>query len=345
MKLNSKIQIAVAFLFMVITLTWIGCSQQQPTAASVANPTVDKYSLFAFTAANVGLVPGNFGTYTNISKMINKNLYTESSEPAITTSNSFAKVSGYGMTPITVLSGPLPISFASPTPSYDPEGHLYVANAYTTSPAATPMVNNVIWPGYYEYYIIPTGLPDAWDQYGVSITGFINDPEDPAYPPGPGNPDPIEFEYYPYFNGTNTVAGFNGAQAVYDLTPFQGLEFYVYIDPTDDAVDRLVDINTLQQQPGSQTPSGDCDNPSWPNIVHCYDPFQYDFTNAPKGQWVLIQEPWAAFKQYGFGSVQSPPTLSGTNLQQCFSILWIETNASVAGPINIKFALAGMRFY
>lgn len=337
MKLNSKFQIVAALLFLAIGMTWIGCNQQQPTAASIANPTVDKYSLFNFTAANVGLVPGTVGSYQNISAMVNTNLYTESSEPPIKTTNAFSKVSGYGMTPITVINGPLPFSLItlSPTPSYDPEAHVYQATSYGQS----------VWPGVYEYWIIPTGLSDTWNQYGVSITGSISDTEDPAYPPGPGNPDPIEFEYYPYFNGTNTSSGFNGMQGVYDLTPFQGLEFYVYVDPTDGAVDRLVDINTLQQQPGGQIPAGDCDNPSWPNLVHCYDPFQFDFTNVPKGQWVLIQEPWGEFKQYGFGSTQSPPTLTGTNLQQCFSILWIETNASVAGPVNIDFCLAGMRFY
>jgi hypothetical protein len=348
MKSNSKFLIVFVFFFLSAGLIWEGCQNQAPSAAPLASTPVDQYSLMAFTAADLGLQPAT--------SMVNTHLYIETGkEPPVNTGDALAEVSSYGMTPITVISGPLPFQLVPQLLFPDPQSHPYVATEYLNGPtptpppfpSPTPVSSSVAWPGAYIPKVIATGLTDSYDQYGISITGIINDPENPAYPPGAGNPDPIEFEYYPDFTGSGFNPGTGAVANTYDITPFQGMQFYVNVATIDDAVDRQFQVMTLQGEPGlpSGVSNGPCGTPGYPDLTHCFDFFAYDFTNTPRNQWVLIQKNWGDLKQYGFGSTQTPPTLSGTNLQQCVGFLWLESNAGTQGPITINFSLAGMRFF
>ncbi len=325
MKLNFKVLFGLGFV--AVGFIWQGCQYQPPSAAPLSSPAVDQLSLLNITGASLGPVVGG-----NISNLMNTNLYTHTGEPAITTANCLVKASSYGMTPVTVISGPLPFELITPTPVFNPETHPFVASSYGTS----------VWQGFYNYSIIQTGLTNTTNQYGIHVTGFINDPENALYPPGPGNPDPIAFEIFPYFG----TAGFNGIASTYDISPFQGIEFYVNVSSVDTAVDRVFLVSGLQDSPRSANPPvGVCGDPDRPDDGHCFDAFQYDYTNSPRDQWVLVQKNWSDFKQYGFGSPMTPPTLTGTNLQQVVGFEWAETNGSQAGPITINYSLSGIRFF
>ncbi|HTA77485.1 MAG TPA: hypothetical protein VK791_10035 [bacterium] len=331
MKLNSKILLAGCFV--AVGLVWQGCQYQPPSAAPLAAPPVDQLSLLNITAGNLGPVTQ---PTPSISNVVNTNLYVHGGEPAITAANCLIKTSSYGMTPVTVITGPLPFDLITPTPVFNPEMHPYVASHYGTS----------VWQGFFNYSIIQTGLTSSTNQYGIQVTGFINDPENALYPPGPGNPDPISFEIFPYVSLSGATAGFNGIPAAYDISPFQGIEFYVNISSVDSAVDRVFLVSGLQDSPRSPNPPvGVCGDPDRPDDGHCFDAFQYDYTNSPRDQWVLVQKNWSDFKQYGFGSPMTPPTLTGTNLQQVVGFEWAETNGSQAGPITINYSLAGIRFF
>jgi hypothetical protein len=330
MKFNSKFFSVFVFYLLAAGFIWEGCQNQSPSAAPLAAPPVDQYSILALTAADLGMPVAQ--------SMVNTHLYVEAGkETAITSFTALAKASVYAMGAVTVMSGPLPFQLSPVFPDPGEAGqHNYICNTYNCS----------VWPGGYNTAIISTGLTDGSnDQYGVSVTGFINDPENPAYPPGAGNPDPVVFEFFPYFSSGGFNPGTGTVNGTYDLTPFQGIQFYVNIATIDDAVDRQFQVMTAQAEPGNQTPVGTCATPDRPDLTHCYDNFEYDFTNTPRNEWVLIQKYWGDLKQYGFGSPQTPPTLSGANLQQCEGFLWIETNAGTQGPITINFSLAGMKFF
>ncbi len=327
MKSNSRICLVFCLCLLIASA---GCTSKNPTAAAVSGPTVDTYQLVNITSTKA---------------TVNSNIYGAGS-------SSTVEMTSWS-TPITVCNNPTTFQMVnSGYFVYNPDAlNLELvpnARINTGAPPAPPEnyvysgpCTNVAVTGYNVSYV-PTGLTDGYDQYGISVNGEINDPECSLYPPGAGNLDNVELEVFPLsFSSTKN----------YDVSPYQGIEFYVFIALNDSAVDRVFNAYVQDQVP-SGTGSGNCINttsppPNDPNPwdTHCYDGFEYDYTNTPKNQWVLIQKYWGDLKQYGYGSISNPPTFSGTQLQSLSFFAWTEENAYQSGLITINYTISGIRFF
>ena len=177
--------------------------------------------------------------------------------------------------------------------------------------------------------------------YCVHVTGWINDPESPLFIPGPGNYDSAYLRAWPNFGG-----GGGGSNGTYDISSFQGVQFFVKVSPIDNAPSRQFTAYTLQASTGpGPAPSGFCQNPNDPALSHCFDPFYYDYTDINKGQWVFVQKRWEDLKQFGNGSTPNPPTFTGVNLQQFLFFGWQEGNSAQAGPVTLDFSVTGVSLY
>ena len=173
--------------------------------------------------------------------------------------------------------------------------------------------------------------------YAVHSTGWINDPESPLFIPGPGNYDSVYLRAWPNFGGPSNT---------YDLSYFQGVQFYINVSTIDNAPSRQFVVPSLQNEPGpGPPPSGLCQNPNDPVLTHCFDPFMYDYTDIHKGEWVFVQKRWEDFKQFGNGSIPNPPTFTGVNLQQFVYFGWVEGNSAQATPVTIDFSVTGCELF
>jgi hypothetical protein len=300
MKFNSKIVSFFVFCLLMSSVIWEGCQTQTPTSSAIAQPSVDQYAIVNITSLSATAGQHLIGNPTGLIGEV-----------------SYA-------VPVTVCAGSTPFQLVpSGLQHYNPMGGAVTVYTGPGCKALSTVGFNVAF--------IPTGLTDSYDQYGVNIMGYMNDPENPNYPPGPDNLDNVTFEALP------------GAGSAYDVSPYQGIQFYINVSNLDSAIDRQFLANVQEQLPPSG--GGVCQQAYDPTLTHCYDGFLYDYENIPTNQWVLVQKNWGELKQWGFGSITSPPTFSGSNLQQLVSFQWAELNAGDSGPITISYTIAGIRFY
>ncbi len=305
MKSNFKI---TALCLIAAGLVWEGCNTSVPPTSALTLGAKDIYSLIKITSSSAAFNP---------------NLYKEPGQTMGTLGPEIA-------------SFPTDISYLN-TP-FSLNGSTCKIPGCTISPT-----------GFNPMTFVPTGMPD--NPYAVNISGYMNDPEQPWESPGPGNFDSIGFLVSPAFSGKFiTSAGVTYGNS-YDLTPFQGLEFYVNVSSQDTSVDRLFQAYTLQILPntGAGVPAGLCNDggapTADPNLVHCFDAFQYDFTDINRDQWVFVQKRWTDLKQFGNGSPPVPPTFSGINLQQFVYFLWTESNSAQAVSQTVNFSITGIKFF
>lgn len=308
MKSNSNLKFVVPALLAAAFL-WIGCQSKLAPLSSITTAQIT-YPVFIFPSSS--------------SVTINPNLPINGATAPATNVGYYFPSSCYGC-PVTAWSYPISISVTQP---------------------ATLCNNQVCLHGTYSSPCVfqPTGVqsnvqPSGLSQYplDVHVTGWIQDPESPLFLPGPGNYDSVYLRAWPNLSGPGST---------YDLTPFQGIRFYIYVSPIDNAPSRQFQVPSLQNEPGpGPAPSGMCQNPNDPVLTHCYDPFYYDFTDIRKGEWVLIQKNWGDLKQFGNGSQPNPPTFSGLNLQQAVYFGWVEGNSALATPVTIDFSVTGCELF
>ena len=204
----------------------------------------------------------------------------------------------------------------------------------TACPSCSLTSPLMIQPTFVQSNVEPSGLTQY--PYEVHVTGWIDDPETPLFVPGPGNYDSVYLRAWPNYPGAST----------YDVSIFQGIQFYIYVAPDDDAPSRQFQVPSLQNVPGpGAAPSGMCQNVNDPVVTHCYDPFYYDFTDIRKGEWVFIQKRWEDLKQFGNGTVPNPATFTGVNQQQAIYFGWVEGNSAQAGPFIVDFSVTGCSFF
>ncbi len=310
MKSNFKI---TAFCFLAAGLAWQGCKTSVPPSSALTLGAKDLYTLLEIGPSSV---------------TFNPNLYVEPGQ----TLGTFVEESSY----------PTEIGYIN-TP--------FTLNGSTCSSPGC-LISPTSFYGQKPIPIVPTGIPDY--PYAVNINGYMNDPEQLWENPGPGNFDSISFLAGPAYNGSFVTPGGVTYKNSYDLTPFQGLQFYVNVSSKDTAVDRLFQAYTLQILPdnGAGVAGGLCNdsvNPgpptSDPNLTHCFDAFEYDFTDIARDQWVFVQKRWGDLKQFGNGSPPVPPTFSGVNLQQFVYFLWVESNAAQAVSQTVNFSITGIKFF
>jgi len=171
--------------------------------------------------------------------------------------------------------------------------------------------------------------------YALHVTSWIDDPENPLYPPGPGNFDSVFIRAWPNFNGS------------YNASFFTGIQFYLKVSSRDTAPVKLFQV-PIDQTHGIPAP-GICQNttppidPNWP-WTHCWDHFGYDYSSVPRDRWILIKKDFADLHQQGYGSPAIPPSLTD-HLDKILYLMWVEGNAAQAGLFTVDFSVDDIRFY
>ena len=298
---------------VLLTLVWAGCQTGVPNLPT-ASP-LDRNTIVAIT---------------NISATINPNLYVNPT---------------YGQS-LGVPLAPLALSFAAYVTIGNPPVTLGFWNGNPVTCAGSPCTVTVAHSKYTE---VPTGMPQ--DPYAVQVTGLMNDPEDPNDPPGPGQYDSIGITIWPAKNGIGFFVTDQSQKGYYDLSPFQGVQFYFRVSSGDSANNRTFSLSTAQQIPSLTVapwivPNGGlCGDPSRPDLTSCYDAWNIDLSTVVKDQWVFVQKRWSDFLTGGYGSPTVPPSLSGDNLRQFQTMTFGSSNGAQSGPVSIDFAFTGLKFF
>jgi len=185
-------------------------------------------------------------------------------------------------------------------------------------PGSVTVLNNFSNPGTSQavtYSWGPALGGAGGSSYGFRIQGSVTDGGNAAYP-------------------TLDLQAQMNSGALYDLSFFSGVRFYLKVMPEDDATKRIFAIPTFATQ-GS--PSGGCTS-------NCYDHFfiNYDSTN---GAWRLFNVDFLSMGRQGFGAPLSPNNLAGNNLKQVLWLMWQEGRNNIAGTSIIDFWVDTIEFY
>ena len=306
--LNDSLKALVPAAFMVVVLIVIGCQSKLAPLTAIKNAGGQTLPVFLFSN------PGP-------TVAINPNLPIANATPAAV--NGVLAQTCFAC-PVTTWSYPVDI-VANTGVTF---------NDFMTCPGGGPFPCSVQPTGIVSN-VVASGLTQ--NPWAIHCTGWIMDPESPLYVPGPGNYDSAYLRAWPNFFGTNST---------YDVSIFNGIQFYIFVSPVDNAQSRQFTVPTSQQQPGpGPPPAGMCQNPNDPVVTHCYDPFMYDYTDIRKGEWIFVQKKWEELKQFGNGSTPNPPTMSGLNLQQVLYFGWVEGNAALSTPVTIDFSVTGCELF
>jgi hypothetical protein len=304
----------LGFCLIVVALIWAGCQTNVPTQSALATGP-DKNLVVTITATSAG---------------INPNLYVDLSQ---------------GQTlglPLQALG----LSYAADVIITNPPVTLGYWKGVPITCVGSPCTAQVAHSAMTE---IATGMPQ--NPYAVQVTGFINDPESYLDPPGPGQYDSVGITIWPAKNGKNFFVTDENQKGYYDISPFQGIQFYFKVSSGDSANNRAFSIATAQQIPSPTVASyispngGLCGDPSRPDLTGCYDTWNVDLSTVVKEQWVFVQRRWSDFITGGYGSTPVPPSLSGDNLRQFQTMGFGSSNGAQAGPVSVNFSFTGLRFF
>ncbi len=312
MRSNFKV---LGFLTIAAGLIWAGCQTNVPSQPVVV-PAGDKNLVV---------------TITSNSAKINPNLYVDPSQgqtlgalPLQPLSLSYAAL-------VTITNPPVTLGFWQGAP-------ITCSGVPCTVPVAHSAITEVA-----------TGMPQ--NPYAVQVTGFMNDPEDLNDPPGPGQYDSIGITIWPGYKGSGFFVTDQGGKGYYDLSPFQGIQFYFRVSSADTSSNRGFSLATAQNIVSITIASyvgaygGLCGDPSRPDLTGCYDTWNLDLTTVPRDQWVFVQKNWPDFHTGGYGSPPIPPSFSGDNLQQFQTMSFGSSNGAAAGPVSVNFSFTGLKFF
>lgn len=311
MKLDSKV---LGFCLAVVALIWAGCQTNVPTQSPLA------------AGPDRTLVV----TITNNSAKINTNLYVDAAQGQVLGPPYQALALSYAADVI-ITNPPVTLGFWKGAP-------ITCSGVPCTAQVAHSAMTEVA-----------TGMPQ--NPYAVQVTGIINDPENYLDPPGPGQYDSVGISIWPAHDGKNFFVTDQGGKGYYDLSPFQGIQFYFKVSSGDSANNRAFSMSTAQQIPSVTIASyigaygGLCGDPSRPDLTGCYDTWNIDLSTIVKEQWVFVQRRWSDFITGGYGSAPVPPSLSGDNLRQFQTMAFGSSNGAQAGPVSINFSFTGLRFF
>ncbi len=311
MKPSFKV---LGFCLIAAALIWEGCQTNTP-GQPVFLPPIDK---------NLVVV------ITNNSAKINPNLYVDS---------------GLGQSLGAPLA-PLALSFAASVTITSPPVTLGFWQGVPITCSGNPCVVAATRSVYTE---VVTGMPQ--NPYAVQVTGFMNDPEDVNDPPGPGQYDSVGITIWPAQKGIGFFVTDEAQKGYYDLSPFQGIQFYFRVASGDSTNNRAFSLATAQNIPSPTIATwippygGLCGDPSRPDLTSCYDTWNIDLSTVVKDQWVLVRKSWSDFHMGGYGSAPIPPSLSGDNLKQFQTMSFGSSNGAAAGPVSVNFSFTGLRFF
>jgi hypothetical protein len=293
MRSNSKV---LGWILLAAVLVGLGCQTKTPPFAA-AVPQPDYYDLFTYA-------PGSLGMNPNL--------------------------------PVVTPGQPLGVNTVGPGGTFSvqsfPTSMIVVNQPLTIQGIPYSGIGTLVPPTAQPACCVSYG-PSGLDDYPTEaqLNAWIEDPESPVYPPGPGNYDSVFLRAWP-----------RSGSEMFDVSPYSGMQFYIKVDGIDSAVVKQFHIVTLQTLKGAP---GECGSLGDPSLVHCYDDFYYDWSAVPRDEWVLVEQRWDAFKMYGNGSIPNPPTFSGVNLQEVFFFEWIEGNGALPGPVTVNFEVTGAKFF
>lgn len=156
--------------------------------------------------------------------------------------------------------------------------------------------------------------------YGYRMYGTVTDLGDSTFP---------ELDLCAYPEGG----------AFYDVSNFTGVQFYLKISSDDSALQRHFSIPVYQTV--AVAGGGGCTAIS----TQCYDHFAADVTDGTDGQWAFFRYNFSDLKQLVAGAIPTPPTLSGTNLQQVMWLQWGGSRNNKAGKSFVDMSVDAISFF
>jgi hypothetical protein len=129
------------------------------------------------------------------------------------------------------------------------------------------------------------------------------------------------------------------AGSFFDARNFTGVQFYFKIADDDTSIQRHFDVPVYQTI--AVAGGGGCT--AGPSL--CYDHFAADISGGTNGQWEFFRYNFSDLKQLVNGAIPSPPTLSGTNLEQIMWLQWSASRNNKPGISNVDFYVDQISFF
>ena len=125
----------------------------------------------------------------------------------------------------------------------------------------------------------------------------------------------------------------------FDARNFTGVQFYLKIANDDTALQRHFAIPVYQTI--ATAGGGGCT--SGPRL--CYDHFAADVTGGTNGEWQFFRYNFTDLKQLVSGAIPTPPSLSGTNLEQIMWLQWSGSRNNHPGQSVVDMSVDEISFF